>query len=141
MKIRAWLFRERLPLLNRALDAYALRQRVIAENIANATTPNYRPQRVRFEEFFQQQQGVVNRGQRTDSRHIPIGPPDPAHVEGERAEAQLPEPERYAAGESHVNIDREMTELLETQIRFRFAARMVARYFQGLQAAIRGMLQ
>ncbi len=43
MKIRAWLFRERLPLLNRALDAYALRQRVVVENIANATTPEYQP--------------------------------------------------------------------------------------------------
>ncbi len=141
MKIRAWLFRERLPLLNRALDAYALRQRVIAENIANATTPNYRPQRVRFEEFFQQHEGVVNRGTRSDPRHIPIGPPDPATVVGEREEAALPEPQRYAAGVSHVDLDQEMSELLQTQIRFRFAARMVARYFQSLQTAIRGMSQ
>ncbi|MCS7170545.1 MAG: flagellar basal body rod protein FlgB [Candidatus Kapabacteria bacterium] len=141
MKIRAWLFRERLPLFNRALDTYALRQRVIAENIANATTPGYHPQRVRFEEFFQQQEGVVSRGLRTSERHIPIGPPDPSEVAGERGEATLPEPERYAAGVSHVNVDREMTELLETQIRFRFAARLLARYFQGLQTAIRGTLQ
>ncbi|GBD07627.1 Flagellar basal body rod protein FlgB [bacterium HR21] len=141
MKIRAWLFRERLPLLNRALDAYALRQRIIAENIANATTPDYRPYRVRFEEFFQQQDGVVNRGVRSDPRHIPIGPPDPAAVAGERADAALPVPERYAAGISHVNLDQEMSQLLETQIRFRFAARMVARYFQNLQTVIRGTLQ
>jgi flagellar basal-body rod protein FlgB len=141
MKIRAWLFRERLPLLNRALDAYALRQRMIAENIANATTPEYRPQRVRFEEFFQQQQGVVNRGVRTDARHFPIGPPDPAEVAAQQEEASIPAPERYAAGESHVNVDREMSELLQTQIRFRFASRMVARYFQALQTAIRGTLQ
>ncbi|MEN3027251.1 MAG: flagellar basal body protein, partial [Chlorobiota bacterium] len=83
MKIRAWLFRERLPLLNRALDAYALRQRVIAENIANATTPNYRPHRVRFEELFQRHYGVSNRGIRTDDRHIPIGPPNAAEIEAE----------------------------------------------------------
>ncbi len=141
MEIRAWLFRERLPLLHRALDAYALRQRVIAENIANATTSDYRPQRVRFEEFFQQQEGIVNRGIRTHLHHIPLGPPDPAHVQAAREHPPIPEPERYAAGESHVNIDREMTELLETQLRFRLVARMVGRYFQALQTAIRGTLQ
>ncbi len=140
MEIREWLFRERLPLLQRALDAYTLRQRVIAENIANVTTPEYRPYRVRFEEFFQQHAGVANKGLRTNNRHIPIGPPDPASVQAERDMDSLPEPERYAAGESHVNIDREMTELLETQLRFRFAARMVGRYFQSLQTAIRGTL-
>lgn len=141
MEIRSWLFRERLPLLHRALGTYALRQRVIAENIAHATTPGYRPQRVRFEEFFQHQEGVVNRGLRTHSRHIPLGPPDPASIQAERDIPPISEPERYAAGESHVNVDREMTELLETQLRFRLVARMVGRYFQALQTAIRGTLQ
>jgi flagellar basal-body rod protein FlgB len=141
MKIRAWLFRERLPLLNRALDAYTLRQRVIAENIANATTPEYQPRRVRFEEFFQQYADVVARGIRTDERHIPIGPPDPATVVPEDTPAALPRAEVYIGGESHVNVEREMSELAQNQIRFRFAARMVARYFQSLQTVIRGTSQ
>ena len=93
MKIRSWLFRERLPLLNRALDAYALRQRVVAENIPNATTPEYQPRRVRFEEFFQQYADVVARGIRTDERHIPIGPPDaPARAQSHADRAAHPDP-------------------------------------------------
>jgi len=35
--------------VERALDGTALRQRVTADNIANAMTPGYRAQRVRFE--------------------------------------------------------------------------------------------
>jgi flagellar basal body rod protein FlgB len=34
-----------------------------------------------------------------------------------------------------------MSELAQNQIRFRFAARMVARYFQSLQTVIRGTSQ
>ncbi|RMF32645.1 MAG: hypothetical protein D6747_08745 [Chlorobiota bacterium] len=48
MDVRDYLFREKLPLMSTALEAYALRQRTIAKNIANATTPGYRPERVRF---------------------------------------------------------------------------------------------
>jgi flagellar basal-body rod protein FlgB len=43
------LTRELLP-VQRALDAMALRQRVIGNNIANQNTPNYTRQVVRFEE-------------------------------------------------------------------------------------------
>lgn len=38
-----------IELLLKAMDGLALRQSVTAENIANASTPNYRPMRVTFE--------------------------------------------------------------------------------------------
>ncbi len=39
-------------LVRLALDVSSLRQQVIANNIANAKTLNFEPQRVRFEEFL-----------------------------------------------------------------------------------------
>ncbi len=140
MDVRDYLFREKLPLMSTALEAYALRQRTIAKNIANATTPGYRPERVRFEEEFLQSE-LMLRGTRTNNQHIGIGPPFDDHVHPEREQAPVPKPEVYFAGESHVNVDKEMGELAKNQIRFRLVARLAQRYFNGLQQAIKGTPQ
>lgn len=140
MDVRDYLFREKLLLLSTALDAYALRQRTIAKNIANATTPGYRPERVRFEEEFLQSE-LMLRGTRTDDQHVRIGPSPDNEVRPEREDAPVPKPEIYFAGESHVNVDKEMSELAKNQIRYRLAARLTQRYFSGLQQAIKGTPQ
>jgi flagellar basal-body rod protein FlgB len=135
---KLFLFKNRLPLLNRGLDAYALREKTIAKNIANASSPHYRPERVKFEELFNENEAVI-KGANTDEMHIPIGKPDPGTIEPENIQAELPKPEIYFSGESHVNLDKEMAELAKNQIRFRFASRMVKRFFSGLNSAINGM--
>lgn len=137
MIYKQYLFKEKLPLFNRALDAYALRQRTISKNIANITSPNYRPEKVRFEEEFHNPQFVA-KGATNDESHIPMGRKDPGEVEGETEDAPVPKPEVYFSGETHVNIDKEMSELAQNQIRYRFASRMTQRYFAGMQSAIRG---
>ncbi|GIV53072.1 MAG: flagellar basal body rod protein FlgB [Candidatus Kapaibacterium sp.] len=140
MDVRDYLFREKLPLMSTALEAYALRQRTIAKNIANATTPGYRPERVRFEEEFLQSE-LALRGNRTSRKHIGIGMPDANEVSPKRVNEVIPEPEVFFAGESHVNVDKEMGELAKNQIRFRLVARLTQRYFNGLQQAIKGTPQ
>ncbi|MBK9248595.1 MAG: flagellar basal body rod protein FlgB [Ignavibacteria bacterium] len=139
MILKDHLFNKKLPLLNRALDTYALRQQTIARNIANATSPVYRPEKVRFEEDFREAQ-VIQKGATTDDRHLAIGPVPDGEVKGNVEGAQVPRPEILFSGESHVNIDKEMSELAQNQIRFRFASRITARYFQGMQTAIKGNL-
>jgi flagellar basal-body rod protein FlgB len=134
---RQFLFKGKLPLISRGLDAYALRQKTISKNIANITTPHYSPEEVKFEELFQQQ-NVVAKGVLTDEKHIQIGTQESSEVHGEVKDAQVPAAETYFSGESHVNIDKEMAQLAENQIKFRFAARMMKRYFQGLQSSITG---
>lgn len=140
MDVRDYLFREKLPLMSTALEAYALRQRTIAKNIANSTTPGYRPERVRFEEEFLQSE-LMLKGIRTSDQHIGIGPPFDDQVHPEREQAPVPKPEVYFAGESHINVDKEMGELAKNQIRFRLVARLAQRYFSGLQQAIKGTPQ
>lgn len=126
--------------MNRSLDTYSLRERTTARNIANVNTPNFRPERVKFEEFFQNPE-VVAQGTKTDTVHIPIGKPDENNIEGEREDRAIPKPDVYFSGETHVNIDKEMAEMAQNQIRFRFSSGMVKRYFQGLSSAIRGINQ
>ncbi len=124
--------------MNRGLDTYALRQRTISKNIANATSPHYRPEAVKFEEFFHDPE-VVTKGERTDNYHIPFGKPDEKAIKGEVEGEDVPRPEIYFSGETHVNIDKEMSKLAQNQIRFRFTSNMVNRYFQGLGQSITGI--
>lgn len=66
-----------LQLLQSSLDAAALRQRVIANNIANQDTPHFKSKQVVFEELLRQQldNNKTPRfaAHRTDPRHIPFG--------------------------------------------------------------------
>lgn len=130
----------KIPVLNRALDAYALRQRVIAGNLANIATPGYKAQSVKFEEELSGalQTGVIP-GMTTDPRHMPIGAPGAGAATptvqpvsaGEQADA-------LASGVNNVDLDQEMAELAKTQLRFRFAARLIGDTFRGIQKSIRG---
>ncbi len=125
--------------MNAALDTYSLRQKVISRNIANVNSPHYRPESVKFEEFFSKQEQVVV-GNETDNKHIPLGANKTNVPEGERNPQEVPSPQVYFSGETHVNIDKEMSELAKNQIRYRFVSQMVNRYFTGIQSSIQGQV-
>ena len=134
MKIDDFLFKERIHLMNKALDAYSLRMTTTAKNIANVNTVGYKPQRVKFEELFQDQMALS--GTKTDVKHIPAGHnPDP---KGELMDRKIPTAETLQSGENDINIDKEMAEIAQTQIRFQFASSSVSKYFKQLTAAITG---
>jgi len=141
MIFKQQLFKDRLPLMNRAMDAYSMRQAAIAKNIANATTEGYKPQKVKFEEFFREEQSATSKGLVTDGNHISIGGNTEEKYPIEVTQREIPAGEEYFAGESHINIDREMSELAENQIRFRFVSRSMRAYLQGLQSAISGIIR
>lgn len=63
--------------LERGLDACSLRAQLIANNIANADTPNFKAQRLRFEELLAQQLGVDR-----PHGHLPLIQTDPRHLPG-----------------------------------------------------------
>lgn len=137
MVFKFHMFKKGIPLMNRALDTYALRQRTTAKNIANVNSPHYRPERVKFEEFFHDEE-VVLKGNSTDGVHIPTGKPDIEAVKGEVNEREIPGPEVYFSGETHVNIDKEMAEMAQNQIRYRFGSQAVSKVFRGMNSAISG---
>jgi len=92
-----------------ALNASLLRHEVIANNIANANTPGFQPQRVNFENVL------------LDIEH------ERDAMSDEVLKAQLGELDRLIkegsvveqSGESQVELDVEMVELTENVIRYR----------------------
>ena len=123
----------RIPALNAVLDVTQLRQRVIANNIANVSTKGYRRQEVRFQEYldsFVRQPAVE--GQQTDPRHMTI----PKPVAG--PEVYETETGFNDTGLNNVDVDQEMTFLAENHLHFNVGARLLSGSFDGLRKAITG---
>ena len=129
MILKDYLFKSRLPLLQQGLNAYVMRQEVISRNIAGAATQDSQPKRVRFEEYFNDFNQTFNLRQTNIS----------GSGGNTSSGGQIPEPEVYQIDESTVDIDKEMADLAKNQIKFRFASRMVKRFFSGLNYSITGM--
>jgi flagellar basal-body rod protein FlgB len=123
-----------LPLLTRTLDAAMLRSRVIANNIANVTTPGYRRVEVSFEEELRTALDRTRlQGSRTDDGHLDIGRKNLSEV---NAEAYHPYDPTQPSGVNNVDIDMEMAKLAETQITYNYAVKFGQGMFKKLNAAI-----
>ena len=132
-----------IPLLNKALDAYALRQKVTASNISNITTVGYRGQAVSFEEHLTAaRDGSVIAGARTHENHMAIGFGTSSELQNpvvhETRDDKPPGYSEMTSGFNDVDIDQEMTNLAKNQIQFRFGSRFIGETFRGIQKAIRG---
>lgn len=102
--------------LHSALDGLSARQRSIANNIANVNTPNYRAQRVQFEDAL--------------ARSVEAGSGAAAATVAESLEpTQL--------NGNNVNLDTETLSNVDTVLRYQFAARAVEGQFTSLRSAMR----
>jgi len=131
-----------IPVLGRAMDAYALRHKVIASNLANINTVGYRAKSVSFED---QLAGAMSpagiAGAETDPRHMPVGSQEPEQavpVVEDDADRKDGNYDPTASGTNDVDMDTEMAELAKNQIRYKFSAHLLAGIFKTLQESIRG---
>lgn len=118
-----------LDILKRSLDAYTLRQKVIAENIAHAETPGYRARSVDFES---QLQAAMKRGELGTGGAPGSSSPLPAPRVLNESERALDN------GINDVNMDLEMAALAETNLRHKLATRILSMKYQLLRNAVRG---
>lgn len=134
-----FLFRRTsIPLLEKSLNAASWRQKVIATNIANISTPGYKKLRVSFEEDLRRALEEKRiKGSITDPKHIPLGAKRVADVEPKIITV---EDNSSSSGVNNVDIDQEMAELVKNQLRYEFAANLIARNFKLLKESIRGRL-
>ena len=102
--------------LTSALDGLALRQRTIANNIANVNTPGYQAQRVSFEDALAQ-------SVRDGDGHSAA------------STARSLEPTRLDG--NNVNLDTETVSNIDTVLRYQFAAQAVAGADSSMRAALR----
>jgi len=113
---------ESIQLLNKLLDASAMRQRVLANNLANADTPRFKRQDVEFREM------LTKAVDSADARELAVVQP--------KIVVDTAAPSR-SDGNS-VSMQRELGEMTENSLLYQFATRAVSRNFDTLRKAIRG---
>ena len=135
MEIRGTLGdRAGLGALKNALEAYALRHRVISGNIANAEVAGYRPKRVAFEKYAEQAMANASNVQmaRTDPGHLP---PD----SGTESIPSLVVDEPVRPGEDPgVDLEKEIVSMVKNQLSYRLAVRLLDMKYTQLHSAITG---
>ncbi len=124
--------------LKKTLDAQAARQRAHASNIANAETPGYQRVAVEFEDQLKEVLDQNNSAsmRRDDPRHMNTnGTGSLEDLSYQTVREPLPED---GSGLNGVDIEREMTEMAETQIRYLASLELLKRRYTGLKSAIKG---
>ncbi len=109
-----------IDVLQRVMDAAALRQKVIAQNVANVNTPGYRRMAVEFE------------GEMAKALGTPGG--SPAAVSPTVVVADGPE----RVDGNTVDLDREMGDLTKNGLLYQAAAQIVASRMASLRSAVSG---
>ncbi len=124
-----------VPLLSKALDVYAMRQKAIASNIANVNTSGYRRKEIRFEEQLQAQLNKHLPGRRSEAKHIPLGS---LRIREINPEYETDSSRELESGVSNVDIDTEIVEQVKNEIRFMYASRLLSGKLAALRASIKG---
>ena len=114
-------------IMAQALDGLALRQRVTANNVANADTPRFKASRVTFEETLRQRLHNEPGGNlnlvRTHAAHLPVDTADdarPARIVEMRGTTMRNDG-------NNVDIEQQMGILAETTMRYSAVSEALAR--------------
>ncbi len=131
------LFRNTISLLERSLNLRSLQHRVLASNIANMDTPNYKAVELAVAEEMSGNRDSSSGIQlmRTQPGHLPLknNPTDDVKLKVAKP------PEFSLRGDGNtVDLDRTMGRLAENTLLYKTAAQIISRKFSGLKSAIRG---
>ena len=108
--------------LENLLNFTALKQKVIGQNIANAETIGYKRREVEFKDLLiDGMKQIPNSNQKESELNIKID---------QNAE--------NLSGVNNVDVNREMADMAENSVMFKFGAKKINTYYQTLQKVNRG---
>jgi flagellar basal-body rod protein FlgB len=124
---------EPIKILQNLLDHCVVKNKVIAKNISNIGTENYKREDVVFRDVLTE--NVNSLLKTSDQRHISgLSPNSSMDSKYELVEDDSQEMD---SGINNVNIEKEMSELAENSLRFKFASNRVSDYFKTIQNVIK----
>lgn len=129
-----------LTALNKALDASTLKGQVIANNIANNDTPNFKRSEVIFEDKLKEALNAkksYNRLRITDDRHMQVGSGNTS-LEAFQPDLETFNNLTYRNDGNNVDIDYEMTESAKNKIYYDAVVQSMNSEFSLLRMAITG---
>ena len=131
------IFNTTIDVLGKSIDLRARNQNLIASNVANVETPGYTPRALDFEGELQGAiKGHKGAGAATHQRHIPLkGAAGRVQaVAGTVVETPAKSPGKDG---NAVELESEMSKMVENQVMFNASVQMLAKKFEGLRTAIR----
>ena len=120
---------ETVKILQNLLDYCSVKNKVIAKNIANIGTENYKREDVVFKDILAD--NVNSLLKTSNSKHIAgLNSESSNHSQFEFIENKSDEMD---SGINNVNIEKEMTDLAENTLRYKFATKKVSEYYKVIQ--------
>ncbi|MBW2608086.1 MAG: flagellar basal body rod protein FlgB [Deltaproteobacteria bacterium] len=131
------IFSQTVSILEKALDLRSKKHNVIASNIANMDTPDYKAFDLIIEKELQKVTGKGN--------SISLNKTDAAHMQSRRSKTDgvsvvIDDTQGLSLrGDGNtVDIDKQMANMAENTLMYKAAAQMIHKKFQGLKSAIQG---
>ena len=127
-----------VSVLQNAMGAATLRQKVISNNIANVNTPNFKKSEVMFEDLLSQELDDSNAGKlkmaRTNEKHLPLkkGLKNVQPVVDQINETSM------RTDKNNVDIEIEMANLAKNSIYYNAVAARLSSYTSTLKQVIEG---
>ncbi len=131
-------FGKTLNILERTMEVASLRRDVIANNLANASTPDFKRSQVSFEaqlgRALASEQEPVFPVKKTDPRHMdPFRPQDYRAVEARRSLDYLSQSDNNG---NNVDYDQEIGDSLKNQMRYESMAAAIGFQFRQIKKVL-----
>lgn len=132
------LFDNKFTILEKGLDAYSIRSRALANNIANVNTPKYKREDIQFEELLSEALGENSpkiEGNKTDAMHMEINSVpkldslEPNFIKDKKTFMRN--------DKNNVDIEKEQAEFAKNNIRYQFASNRISSNFTLLKSVIK----
>lgn len=120
--------------LENFLSYLTVKNHTIANNLANMGTVNYKREDVKFKDVLDSEfgKGAIRT---TNSRHLDFD----GTAAGDKQSWEIVQDDQtdYFSGKNNVDIDREMADLAQNTIKYKFATKKVGKYYKNLQEVIK----
>ena len=127
-----------MEISKKLLNVYGLRAEVIADNIANVSTPNFKRSDVTFEYQLARALDSENyngiEAKRTDSRHLPFH--IPMNYKDVSPTITVDYDTSYRNDKNNVDIDKEMSEEAKNTLRYQMFTQIVNAQYRDIRKMI-----
>lgn len=128
------LFEPQIHLTEKVLNLRLMRQNVVMSNLANISTPNYRPRRLEFEKDLQTALDLETRGKLSKTDGQSMSHDFDATGFGPRLTENIKP--RTIPGEDNVDLDKEMSAMAKNTLMYNALTTVIKKNFDGIDSVI-----
>lgn len=132
------LFDNKFTVIEKGLDAYSTRAKLLSNNIANVNTPKYKREDIQFEGILAEALNEKNpkiEGKRTNKRHFEIN--SIAKIDSLEEVVIKEQSTSMRNDKNNVDIEKEEAEFALNNVRYQFAINRISQNFNIIKTIIK----